>query len=220
MTTTLLLSPPQIFRPSAISSNLTIRLILHSLWNFSEGDADPDFEEHTLLINALNRIFAGFINTHWSPPPQIFRPSAIPEFYLTTIRLIFHSLWNFSEGDADPDFEEHTLLINALNRIFAGFITTHWSPPSGPWPENIILHVVNCSPHDCTNSKFRNSTIFFQSERVFVFWLVKKSWKLAIRNSWNHNMVKCSINCALNFKTLYVTSCIIQTISLLSNNLY
>ena len=59
--------------------------------------------------------------------------------------VILHSLWNFSAGDADPDFMEHTLLINALNRIFAGLITTHWSPPSAPWPENIFF--LNCSRH-------------------------------------------------------------------------
>ena len=87
-----------------------------------------------------------------SPPrrPETFFFSLRTVSYKNEFSVILHSLWNFSEGDADPDFKEHTLLINALNRIFAGFITTHWSPPSGPWPENIF---VSCSPHFFTNSK-------------------------------------------------------------------
>ena len=104
-----------------------------------------------------------------SPPrrPETFFFSLRTVSYKNEFSVILHSLWNFSEGDADPDFKEHTLLINALNRIFAGFITTHWSPPSGPWPENIF---VSCSPHFFTNSKFWISTNFL-TVRIYICWM-------------------------------------------------
>ena len=87
---------------------------------------------------------------------------------------------------------EHTLLINALNRIFAGFITTHWSPPSGPWPENIIFHIVCPSPRDCTNFKFRISTFFSNhSESLLSDWLKNREnspFGIRVTIWWNSHL--------------------------------